>query len=73
MWCWQFTIVIARTHISFVGRSVRWCVLIWWIFLGPRVIGIVLVVARSLSRVLAFRSGFFRVVRCLQTGPNWNV
>ena len=73
MWCWQFTVVIARTHISFVGRSVRWRTLIWWIWLAPWVMGIVVVVASSLSRVQAFRSGFSRGVRCLQTGSNWNV
>ena len=72
MWCWQFTVVIARTHISFVGRSVRWRTLIWWIWLAPWVMGIVVVVASSLSRVQAFRSGFSRGVRCLQTGSNWN-
>jgi hypothetical protein len=72
VWCWQFTVVIARTHISFVGRSVRWRTLIWWIWLAPWVMGIVVVVASSLSRVQAFRSGFSRGVRCLQTGSNWN-
>ena len=72
MWCWQFTVVVARTHISFVGRSVRWRILIWWIWLAPWVTGIVVVVASSLSRVQAFRSGFSRGVRCLQTGSNWN-
>jgi hypothetical protein len=72
VWCWQFTVVIARTHISFVGRSVRWRTLIWWIWLAPWVMGIVVVVASSLSRVQTFRSGFSRGVRCLQTGSNWN-
>ena len=78
MWCWQFTVVVARTHISFVGRSVRWRTLIWWIWLAPWVTGIVVFlidVESSLSPQpvpQAFRSGFSRGVRCFQTGSSWN-
>ena len=74
MWCWQFTVVVARTHISFVGRSVRWRTLIWWIWLAPWVTGIVVFlidVESSLSPQpvpQGFRSGFSRGVRCI----NWN-
>ena len=78
MWCWQFTVVVARTHISFVGRSVRWRTLIWWIWLAPWVTGIVVFlidVESSLSPQpvpQGFRSGFSRGVRCFQTGSSWD-